>query len=111
MNPPSSSRSLTGVIEQMEQFSSRLEELSSRVESAHEQSAHGLERGARHREEQLRGTPGPTLWTSRSKNKLGSLIPMLLLSFGGPSEPAAESHGRGAELLKGDHFEDGCSDK
>uniref|UniRef100_A0A3P9KQI2 Fas-binding factor 1 C-terminal domain-containing protein n=1 Tax=Oryzias latipes TaxID=8090 RepID=A0A3P9KQI2_ORYLA len=50
----SQTRSLTGVIEQMEQFSSRLEELSSRVESAHEQSAHGLERGARHREEQLR---------------------------------------------------------
>ncbi|KAF6723450.1 Fas-binding factor 1-like [Oryzias melastigma] len=50
----SQTRSLTGVIEQMEQFSSRLEELSSRVESAHEQSAHGLERGARHREDQLR---------------------------------------------------------
>ncbi|KAM7386603.1 hypothetical protein PAMA_009286 [Pampus argenteus] len=47
-------RSLTGVIEQMEQFSSRLGELSSRVESTHEHTAHGLEQGARHRDEQLR---------------------------------------------------------
>lgn len=50
----SQTRSLTGVIEQMEQFSSRLGELSSRVESTHEHTAHGLEKGARHREEQLR---------------------------------------------------------
>ncbi|MEQ2215529.1 hypothetical protein XENOCAPTIV_002223 [Xenoophorus captivus] len=49
-------RSLTGVIEQMEQFSSRLGELSSRVESSHEHTAHGLEQGARHRDEQLRST-------------------------------------------------------
>lgn len=48
------SRSLTVVIEQMEQFSSRLGELSSRVESTHEHTAHGLEQGARHRDEQLR---------------------------------------------------------
>lgn len=39
----------------MEQFSSRLGELSSRVESTHEHTAHGLEEGARHRDEQLRG--------------------------------------------------------
>ncbi|CAG5897593.1 unnamed protein product [Menidia menidia] len=50
----SQTRSLAGVIEQMEQFSSRLGELSSRVESTHEHSAHGLEQGARHRDEQLR---------------------------------------------------------
>uniref|UniRef100_A0A8C4ISE1 Fas-binding factor 1 C-terminal domain-containing protein n=1 Tax=Dicentrarchus labrax TaxID=13489 RepID=A0A8C4ISE1_DICLA len=50
----SQTRSLTVVIEQMEQFSSRLGELSSRVESTHEHSAHGLEQGARHRDEQLR---------------------------------------------------------
>lgn len=50
------SRSLTVVIEQMEQFSSRLGELSSRVESTHEHTAHGLEQGARHRDEQLRST-------------------------------------------------------
>lgn len=49
-------RSLSGVIEQMEQFSSRLGELSSRVESTHEHTAHGLEQGARHRDEQLRST-------------------------------------------------------
>ncbi|XP_071330220.1 fas-binding factor 1 homolog isoform X2 [Trachinotus anak] len=50
----SQTRSLTVVIEQMEQFSSRLGELSSRVESTHENTAHGLEQGARHRDEQLR---------------------------------------------------------
>lgn len=50
------SRSLTGVIEQMEQFSSRLGDLSSRVESTHEHTAQGLEQGARHRDEQLRST-------------------------------------------------------
>ncbi|XP_019958605.2 fas-binding factor 1 homolog isoform X2 [Paralichthys olivaceus] len=50
----SQTRSLTVVIEQMEQFSSRLGELSSRVESTHEHTAHGLEQGARHRDEQLR---------------------------------------------------------
>ncbi|XP_007574233.1 fas-binding factor 1 homolog [Poecilia formosa] len=50
----SQTRSLAGVIDQMEQFSSRLGELSSRVESTHEHTAHGLEQGARHRDEQLR---------------------------------------------------------
>ncbi|KAM7372216.1 hypothetical protein PAMP_009399 [Pampus punctatissimus] len=50
----SQTRSLAGVIEQMEQFSTRLGELSSRVESTHEHTAHGLEQGARHRDEQLR---------------------------------------------------------
>uniref|UniRef100_W5N7M2 Fas binding factor 1 n=1 Tax=Lepisosteus oculatus TaxID=7918 RepID=W5N7M2_LEPOC len=50
----SQTRSLTGVIEQMEHFSHRLGELSSRVESTHEHAAQGLEVGARHRDEQLR---------------------------------------------------------
>ncbi|XP_049925615.1 fas-binding factor 1-like isoform X2 [Epinephelus moara] len=50
----SQTRSLKVVIEQMEQFSSRLGDLSSRVESTHEHAAHGLEEGARHRDEQLR---------------------------------------------------------
>ncbi|KAM3598004.1 uncharacterized protein V6R79_012270 [Siganus canaliculatus] len=50
----SQTRSLATVIEQMEQFSSRLGDLSSRVESTHEHTAHGLEQGARHRDEQLR---------------------------------------------------------
>ena len=49
-------RSLAVVIEQMEQFTSRLGDLSSRVESTHEHTAHGLEQGARHRDEQLRCT-------------------------------------------------------
>ncbi|XP_032393642.1 fas-binding factor 1 homolog isoform X9 [Etheostoma spectabile] len=50
----SQTRSLTMVIEQMEQFSSRLGDISSRVESTHEHTAHGLEQGTRHRDEQLR---------------------------------------------------------
>ncbi|KAA8584917.1 hypothetical protein FQN60_003611, partial [Etheostoma spectabile] len=52
----SQTRSLTMVIEQMEQFSSRLGDISSRVESTHEHTAHGLEQGTRHRDEQLRST-------------------------------------------------------
>ncbi|KAM8825094.1 fas-binding factor 1 homolog isoform 2-T2 [Synchiropus picturatus] len=50
----SQTRSLTAVIEQMEHFSSKLGEISSRVESTHEHTAHDLEQGARHRDEQLR---------------------------------------------------------
>ncbi|XP_030646454.1 fas-binding factor 1 homolog [Chanos chanos] len=50
----SQTRSLTVVIEQMEQFSRQLGDLSSRVESTHEHTAHGLEQGARQRDEQLR---------------------------------------------------------
>ncbi|KPP77261.1 fas-binding factor 1-like [Scleropages formosus] len=50
----SQTRSLTVVIEQMELFSRRLGELSSRVESTHEHTAQGLELSARQREEQLR---------------------------------------------------------
>uniref|UniRef100_A0A4W5MM47 Fas-binding factor 1 C-terminal domain-containing protein n=1 Tax=Hucho hucho TaxID=62062 RepID=A0A4W5MM47_9TELE len=47
-------RSLTVVIEQMEHFSHRLGNLSSRVENTHENTAQGLEQGERQREEQLR---------------------------------------------------------
>uniref|UniRef100_A0AAX7UAR0 Fas-binding factor 1 C-terminal domain-containing protein n=1 Tax=Astatotilapia calliptera TaxID=8154 RepID=A0AAX7UAR0_ASTCA len=54
----SQTRSVAGVIERMEQFSSRLGELSSRVESTHEHTAHGLEQEARHRDEQLRTMQG-----------------------------------------------------
>ncbi|XP_053707891.1 fas-binding factor 1 homolog isoform X3 [Synchiropus splendidus] len=50
----SQTRSLTAVIEQMEHFSLKLGEISSRVESTHEHTAHDLEQGARHRDEQLR---------------------------------------------------------
>ncbi|XP_056608327.1 fas-binding factor 1 homolog isoform X2 [Triplophysa dalaica] len=50
----SQTRSLTVVIEQMEQFSRRLGDVSSRVESTHENTAQGLELGARQRDEQLR---------------------------------------------------------
>ncbi|MCJ8749456.1 hypothetical protein PDJAM_G00176680 [Pangasius djambal] len=47
-------RSLMAVIEQMEQFSLRLGDLSSRIESTHENTTQGLELGARQRDEQLR---------------------------------------------------------
>ncbi|XP_019723937.1 fas-binding factor 1 homolog [Hippocampus comes] len=50
----SETRSLTLVIEKMEQFSFRLGDLSTLVESRHEHTTHGLEQGARHRDEQLR---------------------------------------------------------
>ncbi|XP_077940254.1 fas-binding factor 1 homolog isoform X2 [Gasterosteus aculeatus] len=50
----SQTRSLTVVMEQMEHFSSQLGDLCSRVESTHEHTAHGLEHGARQRDEQLR---------------------------------------------------------
>ncbi|CAM4331283.1 unnamed protein product [Leuciscus chuanchicus] len=50
----SQTRSLTTVIEQMELFSRRLGDLSSRVESSHEHTAQGLELGARQRDQQLR---------------------------------------------------------
>ncbi|XP_077058246.1 fas-binding factor 1 homolog isoform X3 [Siphateles boraxobius] len=50
----SQTRSLTAVIEQMELFSRRLGDLSSRVESSHEHTTQGLELGARQRDQQLR---------------------------------------------------------
>ncbi|XP_077413017.1 fas-binding factor 1 homolog isoform X2 [Vanacampus margaritifer] len=50
----SETRSLTLVIEKMEQFSFRLGDLSTLVESRHEHTNHGLEHGVRHRDEQLR---------------------------------------------------------
>ncbi|XP_034037421.1 fas-binding factor 1 homolog isoform X2 [Thalassophryne amazonica] len=49
----SQTRSLTAVIEQMEKFSSRLGELSSRVESTHEHTTQGLEHRTQHRDKQL----------------------------------------------------------
>lgn len=52
----SSLRSLNGVIEQMEKFSSSLNELSSRVEASHLTTAQERELGIRQQDEQLRGT-------------------------------------------------------
>lgn len=49
-------RSLNGIIEQMEKFSSSLNELSSRVEASHLNTAQEWELGVRQRDEQLRGT-------------------------------------------------------
>ncbi|XP_058531969.1 fas-binding factor 1 isoform X3 [Ochotona princeps] len=50
----SHTRSLNGVIEQMEKFSSSLSELSSRVEASHLTASQEWELGARQRDEQLR---------------------------------------------------------
>lgn len=53
-------RSLNGIIEQMEKFSSSLNELSSRVEASHLTTTQEWELGIRQRDEQLRGTVGAT---------------------------------------------------
>ncbi|KAG8519381.1 Fas-binding factor 1 [Galemys pyrenaicus] len=50
----SHTRSLNGIIEQMEKFSSSLNELSSRVEASHASTAQERELGMRQRDEQLR---------------------------------------------------------
>uniref|UniRef100_A0A670Y352 Fas binding factor 1 n=1 Tax=Pseudonaja textilis TaxID=8673 RepID=A0A670Y352_PSETE len=47
-------RSLNGVIDQMEKFSSNLNDLASKVEATHHTTHQGLEMGARQRDEQLR---------------------------------------------------------
>nr|XP_056710186.1 fas-binding factor 1 [Euleptes europaea] len=47
-------RSLNGIIEQMEQFSSNLNDLSNKVEATHHTTSQGLEIGVRQREEQHR---------------------------------------------------------
>lgn len=52
-------RSLNGIIEQMEKFSSSLNELSSRVEASHLTMAQERELGIQQRDQQLRGTTGP----------------------------------------------------
>lgn len=54
---PSSPRSLNGIIEQMEKFSSNLHELHSRVEASHLATTQERELGARQRDGQLRGSP------------------------------------------------------
>ncbi|XP_053425506.1 fas-binding factor 1 isoform X2 [Nycticebus coucang] len=50
----SHTRSLNGIIEQMEKFSNNLNELSSRVEASHLATSQEWELGTRHRDEQLR---------------------------------------------------------
>lgn len=52
-------RSLNGVIEQMEKFSSSLDALSSRVEASHLTTAQERELGIRQQDRQLRGTARP----------------------------------------------------
>ncbi|XP_044838327.1 fas-binding factor 1 isoform X3 [Mauremys mutica] len=51
----SHTRSLNGVIERMEKFSSNLSDLSYKVEATHHNTSQELEIGARQRDEQLRG--------------------------------------------------------
>ncbi|KAK1330813.1 hypothetical protein QTO34_008751 [Cnephaeus nilssonii] len=55
----SHTRSLNGVIEQMEKFSSSLDALSSRVEASHLTTAQERELGIRQQDRQLRGTARP----------------------------------------------------
>lgn len=50
-------RSLNGIIEQMERFSSSLNALSSRVEASHLTTSQERELGIRQQDEQLRGSP------------------------------------------------------
>ncbi len=82
-------RSLTVVIEQMEQFSCRLGDLSSRVESSHENTAQGLEIGARQRDEQLRGTNTRTSISRSVQNGPADLNQSFALSPAGALESAA----------------------
>ncbi len=82
-------RSLTVVIEQMEQFSCRLGDLSSRVESSHENTAQGLEIGARQRDEQLRGTNTRTSISRSVQNGPADLNLSFALSPAGALESAA----------------------
>lgn len=49
-------RSLNGVIEQMEKFSSDLHDLSHKVEATHHTTSQELAMGARQRDKQLKGT-------------------------------------------------------
>lgn len=56
-------RSLNGVIEQMERFSSDLHSLSHKVEATHHTTSQELAMGARQRDEQLKGTSALHLLT------------------------------------------------
>lgn len=82
-------RSLTVVIEQMEQFSRRLGDLSSQVESSHENTAQGLEIGARQRDKQLRGTNIRTSISRSVRNRPVDLNLSFTLSPAGALESAA----------------------
>lgn len=114
------------VIEQMEHFSHRLGDLSSRVESTHENTAQGLEQGARQRDEQLRGMMPPLsfmrkktrifiiqqflfIFPSVSENVTMLCESQLVYSFSdaGPSGPAAEGHGRGENKAQRSNRQDG----
>ncbi|XP_067086959.1 fas-binding factor 1 homolog isoform X2 [Osmerus mordax] len=67
----SQTRSLAGVMEQMEQFSCRLGEL---VENSKESTTQGLQQGAQHRDEQLRMLQGITLTVEEERVRLQQLV-------------------------------------
>ncbi|XP_066469876.1 fas-binding factor 1 isoform X2 [Tiliqua scincoides] len=58
-------RSLNGIIQQMEKFSSNLNELSNKVEATHQTTSHGLEIGTRQRDEQLKVLQDRLTWQQR----------------------------------------------
>ncbi|XP_045425914.1 fas-binding factor 1 isoform X2 [Lemur catta] len=104
----SSSRSLNGIIDQMEKFSSKLNELSSRVEASHLTTSQERELGTRERDEQLRGTP-PSQPPGPPWREGGWAVSALWAapSTAGAAGPAAAGHGGGAEPAPGGHREDG----
>ncbi|XP_070595974.1 fas-binding factor 1 [Erythrolamprus reginae] len=58
-------RSLNGVIDQMEKFSSNLNDLASKVEATHQTTHQGLEMGARQRDDHLRVLQDRLNWQQR----------------------------------------------
>lgn len=100
-------RSLTVVIEQMEQFSRRLGDLSSRVESSHENTAQGLEIGARQRDEQLRGTNTNVNISRSVKNRSADLNLSYTHSSTGSLKSAAAWNGRRKVTTQRGHRKDG----
>lgn len=104
----SSSRSLNGIIEQMEKFSSSLNVLSSRVEASHLTSSQERELGIRQQDEQLRGThPHPVAQLLSGGRRAGSERPVGHSSTAGATGPAAAGHGGGEGSAAGGHREDG----
>lgn len=91
--PCRSSRSLNGIIEQMEKFSSSLNSLSSRVEASHLTTSQERELGIRQQDEQLRGSP--PLCNMDLCWERGQAVTALCTasSSAGAAGPAAERHG------------------
>ncbi|XP_036197563.1 fas-binding factor 1 isoform X2 [Myotis myotis] len=103
----SHTRSLNGVIEQMGQFSSSLNELSSRVEASHLTTAQERELGLRQQDQQLRGTAWPASAPPISMGRWADTDVLWLPSAAGEAGPAAAGHGGGARPAPAGHREDG----